>query len=51
MYFVVANLVHQHDWPTLAAAQFGHKVVQALLDTGRDRAMTQGTDRRVFHGR
>lgn len=41
---VVANLVQKHGGTALAAAQFRHKVMPALRDTGRDRPVAQWAD-------
>lgn len=45
MYLVVTDLVQAHDRPALAALQLGHKVMQALPGTGRNRPQAERANR------
>lgn len=47
---VMANLVDQHGRPALAAAQFRHKVVQALRCVRRNRAVAERANGSGIHG-
>lgn len=46
---VVANLVKQHGFPTLSAAQFGYEMVLALLGVRRNGPVAKWADRNVIH--
>ena len=45
--FLVADVVEQDGWPTLAAFQLGDQVMQALRHAGWDRSPTQRANRRI----
>lgn len=47
--FIVADLMQQHDRPTLPAAQLWDQMVPALFGMGRDRTLAERTSRGVIH--